>query len=152
MTPKLKKIIIVIVIIAIGYFAYSMFFKKAEDPMSFITNTNSLNTTRNLADTQALGNQITQALVQIESLTLDKSVFDNPIFRSLDDKSEVISSEPLGRRNPFAPLTDTSVNFDPNSPSITTIENESATSSAEEGNEDEVNVSGEELPLGNMGL
>jgi hypothetical protein len=111
MSPIIKKIIIIAVVLGVLYLAYSMFFKKS-DTDTLISGADGLGTRRNLADTQVLGNQITQALIQIESLNLDKSVFSNPIYLSLIDKSEPIIPEPIGRRNPFAPLTDTSVNYD----------------------------------------
>lgn len=158
MTPKLKKIIIAVVIIAVAYFAYSMFFKTSDDDANLISGTNSLSSSRNLADTQVLGNQITQALIQIEALTLDRSVFENAIFRSLTDKSEVISPEPVGRRNPFAPLEDTSVNFDSNLPSIQTVDEQEggsndvddAENTEETGENDNQNEP--EQPFGGLGL
>lgn len=94
----------------IGYLVYSMFFKKAEQTNTLISGATGLNN-RSIADTQILGNQITQALVQIESLKLDRAIFTNPIYQSLIDKSQPISPQPAGRKNPFAPLSDTSVNY-----------------------------------------
>jgi hypothetical protein len=111
MTSKLKKIIIAIVVLVLVYFGYSMFFKKSSDNGQLISGTRNLAGT-NYSETQQLGSQITAALIQIESLNLDRSIFQNPIYRSLLDRSEPISPEPSGRRNPFAPLSDTSVNFE----------------------------------------
>ena len=77
----------------------------------FISGTDALAQRRSINETKLLGEQITQALIQIESLTLSREIFDNEIFQSLDDKSRNIQPEPAGRRNPFAPLSDTSVNY-----------------------------------------
>jgi hypothetical protein len=110
MTPKLKKIILMIVIAGILFLVYVMFFKKQDVKESLITGSNALSG-RTVKETKLLGNQITQALVQIESLNLDRNVIDSKLFKSLIDRSEPIISEPIGRRNPFAPLSDTSVNY-----------------------------------------
>ena len=149
MKPLIKKIIITLVIVALVYFAYSMFFKKSEDDGALISGTNGLSSTRNLAETQILGNQITQALIQIESLSLDKSVFSNPIFGSLVDRSEIISPEPIGRKNPFASLSDTTVNFQNDLPTIETVSDdpEETTETTEE-----VTNTTPESGLGDSGL
>lgn len=123
MKSLIKKIIILVIVLVVGYLAYSMFFKKAEDSNTLISGSNGLGG-RNIADTQVLGSQITQALIQIESLNLDGSIFNNPIFQSLIDKSQPINPQPAGRRNPFAPLADTSVNYSIDSQNSITIPQE----------------------------
>ncbi len=128
MTPKLKKIIIVIVLLVISFFVYSNFIKKDSQPTELISGARGLTSTRNLAEIQVLGTQITQALIQIESLSLDREIFNNSIFRSLNDRSEPIGSEPIGRSNPFAPLGQ---NFS---------EQSSVTDSAEDDSLEEVQV------------
>lgn len=110
MTPKLKKIILILVVIGILFLVYVMFFKKQDTAEVLISGSNFLNT-KNVAETKLLGDQITQALIQIESLKLDRNVIDSSLFKSLIDRSEPILAEPVGRRNPFAPLSDTSVNY-----------------------------------------
>ena len=92
------------------FFLYTTFFGK-DNNKQLISGTNSLANVRSVSETKILGEQITQALIQIESLRLDRSIFDNPILSSLTDRNQNISSEPIGRRNPFAPLSDTSVNY-----------------------------------------
>lgn len=146
MSSLVKKIIIGVVILAVAYIAYSMFFKTS-DSDNLISGSNSFSSDRSLADTQILGNQITQALIQIESLQLNRSIFENPIFKSLSDRSEQIISEPVGRKNPFAPLDDSSVNFDSNSPTL-----KSATTSNSSSNENQSSDQEESLPFGDLGL
>jgi hypothetical protein len=111
MTPKLKKIIIIVIILVLAFIAYSVFFKKSEEKDTLISSTNTLGSSRSVEETKILGQQITQALLQIELLRLDKAVFSNPVFVSLEDRSEPILAQPVGRKNPFAPLSDTSVNY-----------------------------------------
>lgn len=47
-------------------------------------------------------------LSQLRTLTLDGTVFSDPAFQSLRDFGSQIVSEPVGRANPFAPLSSTS--------------------------------------------
>jgi len=125
MTPKLKKIILMVVFVVVLFLIYVIFFKKPDAPETLIAGSDSLGG-RTVAETKVLGNQITQALVQIESLKLDRNVIDGKLFKSLVDRSEPIISEPVGRRNPFAPLSDTSVNYN-SGVSATTTRNASTT-------------------------
>lgn len=90
---------------------WAMFFRKQKELDPLVVGSVSGSNFASVADAKILGAEITQALVQIESLTLDKDVFSNAIYRSLRDRSKRIDIEPIGRRNPFAPLGDTSVNF-----------------------------------------
>ncbi len=107
MTPKLKKIIIAIIILAILFVVYAVFIKA--DPVNKeLIKGKSTSKTLGQEDAQALGNQIAQALLRIEQISLDKSIFTDAIYRSLQDRSKPISEEPIGRPNPFAPLGDMS--------------------------------------------
>lgn len=95
---------------------YSNFFssKTTEDQLL----TSSLQ--RNPA--QIVGNEIITALNQIESLQLSREIFEDPVYRSLIDRSEPIPEEPIGKMNPFAPIGATSIR-------TTTTNSNSATSS-----------------------
>jgi len=97
MIAKYKNIIIVVVIIILGLVAYS-FLKP--DP----TATALLETTQRQDSTQVLGDEITSAISQINSLKLDRSVLDDPIVKKLIDHSKPIVPIPSGRKNPFAPI------------------------------------------------
>lgn len=110
MAPGLKKVIIIIGIIAVLSVVYVLFFKNSESEKPLISGGNSFGS-GNLDETRLLGSQISQALIQIESLKLDKAIFESKNFNSLVDKGEDITSEPTGRKNPFAPITDSSVNY-----------------------------------------
>lgn len=108
MTPKLKKIILTIVIVGVLFIVYAIFIKSGPEPEKFISNNAARS--QGAADAQVLGNQIAQALLKIERIKLDKSIFDDEIYKSLTDRSQPILEEPIGRSNPFAPLGDISVN------------------------------------------
>lgn len=110
MTPKLKKIIIVIVGLAILFVLYSAFLKPDPVAETLVSGREGIAGTAASQNAQVIGSQITQALLKIEQITLERAIFDNPLFASLEDRSEPIVDEPIGRTNPFAPLGDTSVN------------------------------------------
>jgi hypothetical protein len=99
MFAKYKKIIIIIAIAIVGFFIYSFFFGTPKDDslLSSVSNTPS--------GADVIGSEIIQALNQIETLELDRAIFEDPVYRSLVDRSQPIPAEPLGRENPFAPIT-----------------------------------------------
>ncbi|MCI0542755.1 hypothetical protein L0Y69_03340 [bacterium] len=50
------------------------------------------------------GKAILALLNDLRSLQLDETFFSDPIFVSLEDWSVVLTPEPIGRPNPFAPI------------------------------------------------
>jgi len=129
MTPKTKKIIIGIIVLIVVFVGYAIL---KPDPTAdvLVTNRNSSTTAVSSQQARALGAQISQALLKIDQITLDRGVFDNSIFKSLEDRSQTIDPEPIGRSNPFAPLGDVSVNTAiQNTPDITSATSSSSTSS-----------------------
>lgn len=53
---------------------------------------------------------ILDTLFQLRAIELSGTIFTNPAFNALRDFRTEIVAEPIGRRNPFAPLTpDTTV-------------------------------------------
>jgi len=97
MLGKYKNIIIIIVVIALGLIAYSIFRPDPEVKKL-------LETTQRQDSAQVLGDDITKAINQIQSLKLDRAVLDDPVLKNLVDHSEPIIPEPIGRKNPFAPI------------------------------------------------
>ncbi len=51
------------------------------------------------------GQDVVEVLLKLRSIKLDGVVFGEPAFRALQDFSTTIVLEPVGRLNPFAPLT-----------------------------------------------
>ncbi|MEN9921575.1 MAG: hypothetical protein RLZZ517_553 [Candidatus Parcubacteria bacterium] len=100
MTPKLKKIILLLIIAIALFVVYAVFIKKGPEVDPLINNGAGAIS----GDAQVIGNQISQALLRIEQIKLDKAIFTNNLYRSLVDRSEPISEEPIGRSNPFAPI------------------------------------------------
>ncbi len=98
MFEKYKKIIIVIILLGIGLVAYLLL---KPDP----TAEKSISISDSIEETELLSQEVLRAISQIKSLKLDRSIFDDPVLKSLDDKSEEIKDQPVGRNNPFAPLS-----------------------------------------------
>ena len=97
MIAKYKNIIIIVVIIALGLIAYSFLRPKP-------TAETLLETTQRADSAQVLGDEITSAISQINSLKLDRGVLDDPIIKNLIDHSKPITPQDVGRKNPFAPI------------------------------------------------
>lgn len=51
-----------------------------------------------------VGQDLLAALALLKTIQLDTSIFTDPIFKSLSDWGKKIPPQPVGRRNPFAPL------------------------------------------------
>lgn len=47
--------------------------------------------------------ELLNELLKLKSLQLDESIFADPAFKSLEDFSQPIDPEPVGRKNPFMP-------------------------------------------------
>jgi hypothetical protein len=67
------------------------------------TNTNNRDIETS-AENSRLSSQIISALNQIESLRLDPAIFNDPIYRSLQDRSRPLVEESVGKSNPFDPI------------------------------------------------
>lgn len=94
MSNTFKKIIIPVVVVALLFAGYNFFLKgDSSDELLKVSAVSS---------DDALGTEIIKAINQISTLKLDRSIFDDPIFSTLVDRSEPISPEKSGRDNPFA--------------------------------------------------
>lgn len=94
---KYKKIIISIVVITIAFFIYSAYFKPAQN--------GALVAVENQTGRQfAAGKEVLTLLIDLKSIELDGSIFEDKSFKSLEDFSLPIDPEPKGRINPFAPI------------------------------------------------
>lgn len=98
MLEKYKKIIIIVIVLGIGFLVYSL---TRPDPELV----SGLSVSDSAEETEILSQEIVRAISQIKSLKLDKAIFDDPVLKSLDDKSELIKEQPRGRQNPFAPIS-----------------------------------------------
>lgn len=96
MFQKYKKVILIAVAIILLFVVYTMFFKKEEEPV--------LSTTSGVQGLSAENNELISLLSELRSITLEKDIFNNSVFRSLFDFSVILIPEPVSRPNPFAPI------------------------------------------------
>lgn len=83
------------VFIVIAFFAYSYFFAGApQQPLTVTTVTSDA----------AVDQDLIALLTTLKSIRLDTAIFSDPAFQSLQDFSQALVPEPVGRPNPFAPL------------------------------------------------
>lgn len=90
-----KNVFVAIILIGIAFFAYSFFAGGEDDAVltEVATNGNS-----------SVDNELIALLLELKSIRLDETVFTDPAFQSLQDFSQTLVVEPVGRVNPFAPL------------------------------------------------
>lgn len=89
-------LIIGIILIVGAYFAYN---SGQTDDLLVSTETNS--------ETAAISRELLTTLASLKALTLDTSVFQDQVYVSLVDFGIEIPLQPVGRDNPFAPLSRT---------------------------------------------
>lgn len=54
-------------------------------------------------DSQVMGAKILSLLSQINSLKIDRTLFNDPLYKILQDHTVIIPTENIGRTNPFEP-------------------------------------------------
>ncbi len=65
----------------------------------------SAETRARLEQSAEIEREIIQELRKLQSITFDDSLYEDPSFQQLVDFSRPIESQPVGRDNPFAPLS-----------------------------------------------
>lgn len=94
---KYKNILTIGVVLLAAFVAYSVFLKP--DTSAPLTAT-AINATQSAVDQELI-----TLLSQLRSISLDVAIFSDEQFHSLKDFSQEIVPEPVGRTNPFAPLS-----------------------------------------------
>jgi hypothetical protein len=93
---KYKNIILIIIIFAIAFIGYTLLFGKDRNE--------AVLSSESTGEMSVVEGDLVSLLIELRSVKLDDSIFSNPAFRSLRDFSQELVPEPVGRRNPFAPL------------------------------------------------
>ncbi|OHA16484.1 MAG: hypothetical protein A3C79_02605 [Candidatus Taylorbacteria bacterium RIFCSPHIGHO2_02_FULL_45_28] len=86
-------VIVVIIVLAVAYFYFSG--GSAPDDMGTLQSQSAT----------VVGTRVLSLLNQIESLRIDTELFKTPAYQTLVDYSIAIPELPVGRPNPFAPLS-----------------------------------------------
>ncbi|MAZ67613.1 hypothetical protein CL652_02485 [bacterium] len=95
---KQNKIILIVLVVVIVGFAW---FGMADR-----TPSTSLLSNDSRSEASVAEQEILRLLLDMRSIRLDSSIFENPAFGSLRDFGRDIVPEPVGRTNPFAPAED----------------------------------------------
>jgi hypothetical protein len=96
MNPLLKKILVGVGIAAVLFVLYRVFLvKEPEAPLSS-------ETPSGLPAEQ--GGDLLSLLLELKSITLADAIFSDSAFQTLQDFTVKLAPEPIGRRNPFAPI------------------------------------------------
>ena len=77
------------------FIGYSYFFGKEEEPLLKEEQVAEL---QNPVDQELIA-----LLLELRGIDLDETIFKDMVFLSLQDFSQVLVPEPVGRTNPFAP-------------------------------------------------
>jgi hypothetical protein len=108
MTPKIKNIIIFVVVAAVLIFAYLLFFKPAPQEANLTTSSGNSalpSTSASGQNTATIGADFLATLLSVKNITLDDSIFTDPTFATLHDSSiTLVPDQTQGRPNPFAPI------------------------------------------------
>lgn len=81
-------------VVILGALVYFMFFAGPSENVAVVTQDDSSNVSRELVIT----------LSNLNTIRLDASIFEDPVFISLSDFGVQIPLQNVGRRNPFAPF------------------------------------------------
>lgn len=100
MSSSTKTVIIFIAILLIGVLMYFYTLGGAND--SSISSLEGQGMIGN-EDSQIIGARVLSILNQINSIKIDKTIFDNPIYSILLDHSVEIPPQNVGKVNPFKP-------------------------------------------------
>ena len=100
LSPRTKNSIVVAVIIIIAVIVY---FYYEGSPSSSSASSSLLTASSN----SSVGSTELSLLNQVQSLSIDPSIFKDPAYQTLVDYTVPIPEEGVGRPNPFAPITGT---------------------------------------------
>ena len=93
---RYQNIIMIAVIVIAAFIAYSYFFAPKDEAVL----------TQESATTQSdVDKELIALLFELKAISLDDAIFSNPQFQSLQDFSQTLVPEPVGRTNPFAPFS-----------------------------------------------
>lgn len=96
---RYKNFIMIVIAAVVLFIGYNYFFAADDTTGPALTSNTSGATTADLAEQELLS-----ILLRLREINLDATVFEDELFRSLQDFSQELRPEPVGRNNPFAPI------------------------------------------------
>lgn len=109
MTPKIKNILIVVVVGVVLIFVYIFFIRSTGEEKNSLVSTsgnNELIPTTNTTNQDSLATKdFLNVLLSVKSIKLDDGIFSDIAFTNLNDSNVVLTPDGTeGRPNPFAPI------------------------------------------------
>lgn len=95
---KYKNIFLIIIIAALLYFLYTYFFDSQDGDKPLVSSTH------NTSQSALVGKEFLATLLELRSLDLDSTIFEERFFVILRDFSQEVEPQPAGRPNPFAEI------------------------------------------------
>ncbi|MES2134893.1 MAG: hypothetical protein V4449_01465 [Patescibacteria group bacterium] len=92
---RYKGVLIALAVIVVAFFAYSYFFPKDSAPAL---------SAEIAPENVSVDQDLISLLLELKSIKLNDAIFADSAFKSLQDFSQELVPEPVGRNNPFAPL------------------------------------------------
>jgi hypothetical protein len=90
-----KTLIFGIILAGLLVYVYFVFFRNDSASEELLTTS---------SNTSVISTNLLVTLSSLRVITLDNSLFSDPIFQSLSDAGVEIAPQNVGRRNPFAPI------------------------------------------------
>lgn len=109
MNSTTKNILVFVLLVAAAIVAYAVFFRNEPSPSDGLSAVPSFSSDAGEFSAGGSGDQFLSALLNLQTIRLDDSLFADPSFSSLKDFT-IILAQPasVGRPNPFAPIGSTS--------------------------------------------
>lgn len=89
-----KYLITIVALLVIGFFWYG----SSDDPSALLS-------TQSAEQGSPAEKDLVSTLLALRAISLSGTIFSDPAFRKLKDFSTQIVPEPVGRKDPFAPLS-----------------------------------------------
>lgn len=92
---EIKNIVVFVAILAGLYFGYTYFFPESAP----LTTTSSPS-----GGPASVGGDVLPILLELKKISLNQTIFTDPIFQNLNNYSTELGHEDAGRPDPFAPV------------------------------------------------
>ena len=101
--PKIKNIIIFLIIAIALILIYVFFLKPSSDQDNLVLTTSGTSALPNVDGTSSVTQDFLTLLLNVKNIKLDDSIFSDPAFANLHDSSiTLVPDATTGRPNPFA--------------------------------------------------
>jgi hypothetical protein len=97
---KTKKIVYGLILFVLAIALYFTYFSSPSSSSKVIVDSG----TSGDGSSTLVGQDILDLVDSLQRVSIDQSVFVNPLFQNLKDFTVTVQREPIGRSNPFAPL------------------------------------------------